>query len=263
MCEICTKVQHFDNYKNFINKMIDEDKKRLEFTKEKAKELATITKLLYTSVKWPVKLIYPMFEARTAYCVPNNYFQSLYIDGERCGAMFAHGSMRSLFFVEDKIILFSKTVHHAEGNEFFTSFILADFDRKEFKYYFDGENFAIIVDKEKKMKNLITGRIDAKKIKFNFINNSVKNRIMLKENVLTSTQFKAIYEKYGTAVKKVASIDLEGYAITVPHFSPHPYLLQIHKELGFASSRDFQEHVVDYFRTHLNLFSKNEYPNSL
>ena len=50
---------------------------------------------------------------------------------------------------------------------------------------------------------------------------------------------------------KSSSIDMEGYAITVPHFSPHPYLLQLHAQFGFGSNRDFQEHVIDYFKEHL------------
>jgi hypothetical protein len=231
--------------------MHESDKERLEFSKQVSQNMPTVSRLLYTSIKWPVKFFYPMFEARAAYCVPNNYFQNLYVDDEKCGVMFSHGSMRSIFFADGNLMLFSKTVNHLEGREFFTSFILAHFNSNEFSFRFEGDNLTITVNTEKKMKNLVTGKIENKRISFNFVNQSVKNRIMPRDKVLTSMQFKAIYEKYGTVANKVASIDLEGYAITVPHFSPHPYLLQIHKELGFESNRDFQEHVIDYFRSHL------------
>jgi hypothetical protein len=44
---------------------------------------------------------------------------------------------------------------------------------------------------------------------------------------------------------------MEGYAITVPHFSPHPYMIQLCKEFGYDEPRAMQEHVIDYFRAHL------------
>jgi hypothetical protein len=53
-----------------------------------------------------------------------------------------------------------------------------------------------------------------------------------------------------------ASADLEGYVVTVPHFSPHPYLLQAGAELGHPTNRHFQEHVIDYLKEHLNLEKK-------
>lgn len=253
MCRICEAVGTNADYAAFITKMVEGDRSRLESSKGLLSNFPSISKLIYTSIKWPVKLNYPMFEARAAYCVPNNYFQSLYVDGERAGAMFSHGSMRSIFFAGEDLILFSKTVSHFEGKDFLTSFILANFSKKEFSHHLEGDNLTITVNTEKKMKNLITDKIESKKISFNLINQSVKNRLMPRNQVLASAQFKAIYEKYGTAVNKVASIDLEGYAITVPHFSPHPYLLQLHKQLGFGSNRDFQEHVIDYFKAHLQL----------
>ena len=47
---------------------------------------------------------------------------------------------------------------------------------------------------------------------------------------------------------------MEGYVVTVPHFSPHPYMLQLHKEFGFKDNKDFQERgVFEYFKNHLNL----------
>ncbi|MBI5133758.1 MAG: hypothetical protein HZA83_03515 [Thaumarchaeota archaeon] len=253
MCKLCDSVKNNSKYSTVINKMFEADKARLDFSKLLTSNLQPMANALYTSIEWPVKFMLPMFEARTAYCVPNNYFQSLFLDGERCGAMFSHGSMRSVFFVDNKLILFSKTVGHAEGREFFTSFVLADFAPGEFKYHFDGDNFAIMADAEKKMKNLVTGKTENKKISFNFVNQSVKNRIVDRDKVLTSSQFRTVYEKYGGALNRTASIDLEGYAITVPHLAPHPYMLQLHKELGFESNREMQEHAIDYFRAHLGI----------
>ena len=229
--------------------MTEEDIDRMEFTKQLSAEMKFLEKKCYSSVKWPVKLFYPMFDARMAYAVPSNYFQPLMVDGERAGNNFSHGSMRSIFFLKDRLILLSKNTNHTAGRQFFTSYILLHLDKKDYNLKIDWESFSISADVEKPMKNLITGKIENKKIKFNFVHTSVKGRIVTKEKVLTSAKFKKVYGKYaGGTRQRIASIDLEGYALTVPHFAPHPFMLQSNEELGYGSNRQFQEHVIDYFK---------------
>ena len=36
-----------------------------------------------------------------------------------------------------------------------------------------------------------------------------------------------------------------------PHFSPHPYMLQLHQDFGYGSNRDFQENTINYSKDHL------------
>ena len=253
MCELCSKVKENQKYLVLLEKMLTEDKARLEYSKKMSEKLSVLQKVICTTMEYPVKLSYPMFDARTAYSVPNNYYQNIFVEGERCGVAFAHGAMRSVFFSNDKLIVFSKTVSRSEGKEFFTSFLLAHFEENEYSYTYDNGVLKISANTEKPVLNLITGKKEKKKILFNFINNSVKGRIVSRDRVLASAQFKKIYGKFGGAVQKAASMDMEGYAVTVPHFSPHPYLLQLHKELGYASNRDFQEKTIDYFKNHLKI----------
>jgi hypothetical protein len=192
-----------------------------------------------------------MFDARMAYAVPANYFQNILVDGEKVGNTFAHGSMHSVFFAGDRLMLLSKGVNFKDAKEFFTSFLLIHLEKGEYQMQVNGDTFSILVDIKKPMRNLLTDAVENKQVKFNFIHESVKNRIISKERVMTSAQFKNVYGKYaGGAQTRSASIDLEGYAITVPHFAPHPFLLQLKEEFGYASNRDFQEHVIDYFRVH-------------
>ena len=229
-----------------------DDLLRLENSKKLATDLKTLTHSIYSSVKWPVKLNHPMFEARAAYSVPHNYFQSLAINDEKQPGAFAHGSMRSMFFVDKRLFLFSKNVAHDQALDFFSSFLLMHFEKDEYKLELESERIVISANIEKSMRNLITNKVEKTKVEFTFVNESVKNRIVSKEQVADSGYLKGIYEKYGGLASKISSIDLEGYAITVPHFSPHPYLLQLHKELGFESNRDFQERgVLEYFKAHL------------
>jgi hypothetical protein len=252
MCEVCEAAKKSTDYAGLLDKMLADDAARLEFSKQMAQELAPLKRSICSSLKWPVRLVYPMFEARAAFSVPQNYFQGLMLDGERLGASFAHGAMRSLFFAGGDLIVFSKTVNHHDGREFFTSFMLALFKPGEYSAEVSGEDITIRVDAEKGMRNLISGEMENRRISFNFINNAVKNRIVTREQVLNSAQFKNVYAKFGGASAKSASIDIEGYAITVPHFSPHPYLLQLKEQFGYESNRQFQENVVkDYFLKHM------------
>src|SRR5271157_5155813 len=111
MCELCQKAKGSTPYNNLISKMVEEDKKRMEFSKTMAQTLSPIARSVYSTMAWPVKLVYPMFEARSAFAVPNNYFQSLTIDDERLGNSFAHGAMRSVFFVGGRLIVLSKATN--------------------------------------------------------------------------------------------------------------------------------------------------------
>ena len=252
MCDICNKIKNSVAYKTVIDKMHVEDLERLANSKEIAKELKSITNMCYSSIKWPIKLVYPMFEARTAYSVPHNYFQGILIDDQKPSAFFAHGSMRSIFFVDKRLFLFSKNVAHDQTLDFFSSFLLVHFEKGEYKIEREGERINISVDLEKPLRNMITGELEKKRLNFNFVNESVKNRIVSKEQIAYSAHLKEVYSKYGGLASKIASIDLEGYAITVPHFSPHPYLLHVGQELGFQENRDFQENgVLEYFNAHL------------
>jgi len=258
MCKLCVAAKSSADYGKLMDSMQQSDTARLEFSKQMADEMKPISTRLYSSIKYPVKLIFPLFEARAAFSVPNNYFQPLMLGGERAGQAFAHGAMRSIFFSGSRLMILSKTVNHKDGKEFFTSFVLAHFEPKEFSHSFNGDEFAISADIEKPMRNLITGMLEKKKISFNFVNKAVKGRIISREQVLTSAQFKNVYSKYGGAMSKSSSIDMEGYAITVPHFSPHPYMLQLHEQFGYGSNREFQEHAIDYFKEHLRAYSENK-----
>jgi hypothetical protein len=251
MCRLCERANDSAAYKSLIEKMAEEDIARMEFTKECAKTMRFVADKCYSQINLPTTFIYPMFEARMAYAVPSNYFQLILLDNEKIGNNFSHGAMRSVFFADGKLTVLSKTTNHADGKEFFTSFLLLQLNRNEYASKIDGESFLLSADVKKQMKNLVSGALEEKQVRFNFIHNPVKGRIVTREKVLTSAQFKSVYSKYaGGARASSASIDLEGYAVTVPHFAPHPYLLQLSKDFGFESNREFQEHAIDYFKAH-------------
>ena len=251
MCELCRKAKEVRGYDEFISRMLEEDKARLEYSKVMALSISLIGKSLFSSMNWPVKLVYPMFEARAAYAVPNNYFQNINVDGERLGNGFAHGAMRSFFFAGGKLVVFSKSVNFHDAKEFFTSFLLLHLEKGEYEAKEGAGEIRISADVEKPMVNLVSGKVEKKRVSFTFIHQPVIGRIVSKEQAANSARFKNVYDRYGGAQMKSSSMDMEGYAITVPHFSPHPYMLQLHKEFGFETNKDFQMNVADFIRAHL------------
>ncbi|MEK6979112.1 MAG: hypothetical protein AABW86_02730 [Candidatus Micrarchaeota archaeon] len=260
MCNFCDKAREIPQYLRFMEEMLSTDVKRLENTKtpQALAAFSSAGKNVFSTVNLPSKIEHPLFEPRAAYAVPNNYYQPLVMNEEQAGRSFAHGATRSIFFSGKYLMLLSKTITHTEGFEFFTSYLLAHFDKSELRVAVTGSDdtasFEISADVEKPARNLISGKTEKIRIQFNFIHQPVKNRIVSSERVLSSTQLRNAYGKYGTGLgTKMASVDMEGYAITVPHFAPHPYLLQLHKEFGFGSGKEMQEHVFEYLKMHIIL----------
>jgi hypothetical protein len=252
MCRFCQSAKGSPEYNSLVSKMLEEDVKRLEFSKKIAESMSLIKRAVYSSMSWPVKLVYPMFEARAAFAVPNNYFQNITVDDERLGNSFAHGAMRSVFFAGERLVLFSKAVNFRDADEYFTSFLLLHLEKGEYKVQKGAGEIRITAIVEKPMKNLVTGQTEKKRIAFGLVHQSVDGRIVSKDQAAGSAHFKTVYGKYqgGTAMKS-GSMDMEGYAITVPHFSPHPYMLQTHKDFGYETNKEFQLHVKDYFEEHI------------
>ncbi|MBD3397924.1 hypothetical protein GF412_02100 [Candidatus Micrarchaeota archaeon] len=253
MCRICEVASSNAEYLGLLRKMVEEDKARLKTTNEFLDKLPSLSHNLYTSLKWPTKLSTPLFEARAAFAVPHKYFQQLILDGEKMGNHFAHGATRSVFFSGKRLVLLSKTVGQEAGRPFLSSFLFTHFEPNEYEVAYDGKDMKIAVDAEKPLKNLITGKVEKKKIHFNFFHQNLEGRIISKQQAMQSSYVKKTLGKRGNVRNLFASADLEGYVVSVSHFSPHPFMLRMHKEFGFDSFRHFQEHVLDYFREHLNL----------
>ncbi|MFH1785943.1 MAG: hypothetical protein ABH842_05935 [Candidatus Micrarchaeota archaeon] len=250
MCQFCETAKNIPEYVEFIEKMHREDKERMEYSKIMAQSFSSLSRSLYSSMTWPVKFISPMFETRAAYAVPNNYFQNVSIGEERLGNSFAHGAMRSIFFHGERLVLLSKATSFHDSKEFFTSFLLLHLEKNEYDMTINDGEIKIVVRIEKPLLNLITGKPEKKQIAFAFLNQKIEGKIVSREQAATSSRFRNVYDKYIGADAKSASMDMEGYAITVPHFSPHPYLLQLHQKFGFETNKELQMHVEDYFKMH-------------
>lgn len=252
MCEFCEKAKQIPEYAAFLDGMLAEDLKRIEQARKLRERFDFL--FAYSSINYPLKLRYPLFEARAPYAVPHNYYQQLFIDEKQAGISFSHGSMRSIFFSGKRLMLFSKSVAHAEGEEFFNSFLLLHLEPGEYTHEWKGDDLTLAADVRKNVVDLLSPTKERKSVhvKFLFTGANVLNRIVSRERVVNSSHLKSIYDKYSSTAQKMASVDMEGYAVTVPHFSPHPYMLQLCKSFGYEDGREMQEKIVqDYFRKHL------------
>ncbi|MCK4319725.1 hypothetical protein KAW38_04090 [Candidatus Micrarchaeota archaeon] len=252
MCEFCDNAKQSSSYLSMLKGMLEEDKQRMENSKKILEEMKVLSKTIFTSLNWPAPLTKPLFEARNAFTLPTNYFQNISVDGMRLGNHFSHGSTRSIFFSNNLLILFSKTVSQKMGlGEYFTSFNFLHFSKQEYTASIKEDMIKISINTKKKVKNLMTGKTEEKQIVLNLIHNQLKGKIISKQQAVQSSYIQRMYGKRGDVSKIFASADLEGYVISVNHFSPHPFMLQSHRDFGFESNRHFQEHVIDYFKAHI------------
>ena len=142
------------------------------------------------------------------------------------------------------------TVHNAKGLEFPIVFIVGL--EEDLFPHVSAKRAEEGLEEERRLFYVGMTRAKDRLFLSSFVHQKVAGRIVSKEQVTQSARFREVYGKYGGAGYKAGSIDIEGYAITVPHFAPHPYLLQLHEQFGYESNRQFQEHVQDYFRAHLH-----------
>jgi hypothetical protein len=252
MCDICDKAKKSSRYNSLLSSMQDADLARLENSKKAAPEFPSIQ--LFSTIEYPKLLVQPMFEPRPPYSNPSNYFQSIFLNGERLPVAFSHGSMRSIFFLGKRLMVFTKSVASHEGEEFFSSFLLAHFDPGEYSVSVSPEKrISVSAEVEKSARNLLSGKVEKVQVNFAFAQDGLEGRLMRKDDATASTLYanQAKVMGAGAKARSLSSESLSDYVSTVPFISPHPYLFQIIQELGYPGQQEFQLHVVDYFRAHL------------
>ncbi len=230
MCDLCARVKANYRYRGMLAEMQQKDAERLMNTKEAAESFSSIS--VYSTIEYPANIVQPMFEAKQAAMTPINYFQPLFVNEEKAPPNFSSGATRSLFFLGKRLMLFSKLTSTQNGREFFPFFLLAHFEPEEYSASITPEGrIEISANCEKLAKNLVSGGVEKIKIEFAFVHENLEGKVAEKSSASPGT--------------------LAQYIVKAQHFAPHPYLQGIATELGYKSVPDFQLHVVDYFREHI------------
>ncbi len=204
----------------------------------------------WSSVKWPLRINFPIFEPRAPLAVPTNYFQTLSIDGTAQPKKWGHDSTRAIGIKGGKLIVISKFASKSGFEDTLQSYYLFSIglDEAEVKMEPNG-SIEIRAEKDIALQNLIDGKIEKKHVKFNFTHKPIQNAIVSQEQARANSRVQEVYGKGGFLLPHS---DIENYFVTVPNFFPHPYLLEQYALMGYASRRDFQiAGPVDYFKEHL------------
>jgi len=199
-----------------------------------------------------------MFEPKSPFATPVSYFQALALNGGKLPSGFAHGATRSIFFLGSRLMLLGKSVARQEGKEFFSSFLLAHFEKSEYKMGMSPEGrVTISADAEKAAKNLLTGKNEKIKISFSFIQENLQGKLLSKDYALSSKLFTDQFKRAGMDARTwlTSTEYMFEYVASVAHFSPHPYMLRCMADFNIPSQREFQNASLGYFQAH---FGKNE-----
>ncbi|VVB66067.1 Uncharacterised protein [Candidatus Gugararchaeum adminiculabundum] len=260
MCDFCSKVSSASDYLAKINSWMDRDIKRMAVTARKIDEGNRIlADAVFSSIEWPLEIDFPLFETRTAYAVPTNYYQNLFVDGTRQRGDWAHDFTRAIAFVDGNLLLFSKSVASGGGEEWLSSYHLVHFTKNEFKATIKPASVMIQVDNVKKSGiNMATKESASHTYKFTFVHNKTDHAFVRKESLKESGKMEEIYGRSSSGAPgapggelKIGMSDFEGYVLTVAHFAPHPYLLDEYKNLGYPSRMMFQNEAMNYLQNHL------------
>ncbi len=226
------------NYFSLIKTMQEKDKIILEKSKEDEDSL------LFSSFENKFEPIdYILLEPRTAFATPVKYFQNLYLNTEKWPFIWRHNSTRAIGFKNSDIFLISKHMYADETG--FSHYLFLKLNKNEIKVEKD-LNLSLSFDGDKEVFDLKTGEKINMHIQFNFIQKPFHKT--QKQRAQHTAMYKNAYR--GGNITQAAS-KFEDYIVTVPHFSPHPYLLNEYEKLGFEKRSDMQKAVFDYLKKNI------------
>lgn len=243
MCRLCVKNQ---NYKKLIDTMLWQDRKRIENTKMLAEKIEKLKDSIYYESEFTIDE--PMLEPKMPLPVPTNYFQNLLINGEKAPNAFSHGSTRAIFFRDKKMHLLSKQAIVREGIEYMSHYLYCSFPLSELNIKVSEKECVVGFSGRKKLRNLISGAYEEKEIAFAFSHQNIEGKFTSKDRLVASQSYRAVIARHTDLDSFLDYIGMEGYIVTVAHFAPFPYLLNLHKEYGYGSRKEMASDVSNYLR---------------
>lgn len=258
MCETCSKLRT-SAYSGIISKYMLEDVQRLMNTNDNymatkpedsgAARDNTYAPLLFSQEDFP--FIEPLLylEPRVALPKPTRYYQAMRVDGKDLRMDWSSGSMQALGFKDGSVILLAKAVVKNMGEaERLSHYVLAKLRKDELKTTEASNVLTIAFKGHMDGIDIKSRKIEGHDIEFSFRHHNNENAIVPVAAVSAS----AIYGGKARVQSSTAILSrFENYSITVPHFAPHPLLLQAHKELGFGSAMEMQKAVYKMLKQHL------------
>ncbi|MEM4336209.1 MAG: hypothetical protein QXL47_04865 [Candidatus Anstonellales archaeon] len=228
-------------YTKNLQYLIEKDREWLENTKKISSEIESVQKACYGEFFSRNDIF--LFEPKMPFARPLEYFQPIHVDGKRLSPRFSHGSTTALYFLDGKLNLLSKYVASKEGLGFFSHYLHFQLENPSIQIL--EKTIRVSFSGKVKLENLVCGGVEEKNVAFTFVHEDIENRIVKKEDALTSKKLEEVYGKHG---ETFVSANIEGFTISVRHFTPHPFALQAYKEFGYGSYVDMENDVVNLFR---------------
>ncbi|RLG17952.1 hypothetical protein DRN67_04705 [Candidatus Micrarchaeota archaeon] len=201
---------------------------------------------IFTNLGFPLQISFPLFEAKAPMSVPTKYYQALQIDGSPLRNDWAPDFCRSIAFLNDGLLLVSKAVARS-GVDTLLFYHAVKFKGNEYSFTaLGGGKFEVVVSNVKvKGMDLLRDAETVHNFDFTFKHSPTKGSKM------SFASFKArsgvisnIYKRHGGMLR-----ESKGHVIAVPHFAPHPYLLNEYARFGYKGKSEFQDDVSELLRS--------------
>ncbi|MEM4390063.1 MAG: hypothetical protein QXG98_05370 [Candidatus Micrarchaeia archaeon] len=255
MCELCDRAQASSFYQSQLKEWFARDAGRLAATRAQAAGNPTLANSFLSNLGFPPNVSMPLFEPRVPTPNPANYYQNAFVDGVRLHNGWTHDCARAVGFFENGDLLFiTKAVARNVGApEYLLYLYIVQFEKGEFKLSVDASGKAVIeADAQKSGTNILSGAPAAHQLTFSFQHFPTDRAILPKERAAAYYAQRAAAHAPTAPVRqsRTSGSSFEEYAVTVPHLAPHPYLLQVYQELGFATRIELQNAVSKFLKQH-------------
>ena len=197
--------------------------------------------------KYPA-IDYPLFEPKAAYASPVKYFQETWLEKAQLPCNWTHASTRAIGFLGGDLVLFSKFPKPSDP-KLLLSFIHLRVPISRLKAGYDQSILSVSFSGSVNATDMKSGSRRDVSVSFTFTGR--KHITLTKKELHRSDVMSQSYGEH--ADERLASADIAGYVVSVPHFAPHPYLFNMHKELGFPSRNAMLQETNGFIMEHLGL----------
>ncbi|VVC03674.1 Uncharacterised protein [Candidatus Burarchaeum australiense] len=203
----------------------------------------------FTNLEFPLRVSYPLFEAKAALAVPTKYYQQLKVNGKVLRNDWAHDFCRSIAFMGGNLLLVSQAVGGVSaGTDTLLFYHAVSFSPEEYSFSDLGNGkFEVSVQGVAKQGRDLLGNSDSETshtYDFSFAHNPTKMTRISSTSFKASALASSIYSRHGGLAQQS-----EESVVTVPHLLPHPYLLVDFALFGFRNKNDFIDSTGELLRS--------------
>lgn len=254
MCRLCTAASSIG-----FDAIFQKDIELLELTKGKEPSNPSC----FTNIQnWQnSSFSSALFEPLMPFASPQNYYQPLFVDGQKVRSDWASGWTRSLSFLSDGLLLYTKATQRQpfSQDEFFLFFFLVKFPYSSLRITNEPPRFILRAEEvELNGTNLITNQPTSHRFSFTFSHIATDKNAVRSQAVSQSKFVREVVHRKPSKEAYIPKSEFEKFTVTTYYFAPHPLLMKMHRELGYEQRFQLQNDVPKFLEEH---FSKREPTN--